>query len=117
MRLNGAHPGQPGREAQVIDHAQVLVQAGVFRQVAHLLVTARVRGLQAIHRHLAAVRPDKAHEDFDGGRLARAVRPDNAKDLSPPDGEGEVLEGWFGFFLPETLTVGLGDILAGDSDH
>src|SRR5256714_14888216 len=98
---------RPDREAvprQVPDSANVaeeLVRGEVLRERRRLrhvadvgLVTVRVReDVLALHPDRTVVGPQEADQDLQGRRLARAVRTDQADDLTRAGVEEESLEG------------------------
>ena len=58
--------------------------------VARRLADAAERNRTPAHGESAAVGRDRARQDVDEGRLARAVRADEAMDLAGPDVEGDL---------------------------
>ena len=63
-------------------------------QPGHVALPVRP-GREAVHGAGAAVGPEDAAEDLDGGALAGPVGPDVAHDLSVRDGEGHLPQGWY----------------------
>ena len=79
-------------EIQILDTGHVAIKGRVIRQIGQLTLGRKrvVPHGTAVHPHLAAIRLQDAAAAFQGGGLARPVRPDEAEDLSRPDGQCEV---------------------------
>ncbi len=79
------HPVDVAQQVEAVDHRQVPPELAALaehhadaRHVAHPLAPGR----QAVHLAAAGGRLQDAGEDLDGGRLAGAVRPDQADQLA-----------------------------------
>ncbi len=78
------------RKRHVFEHAEVAHQRAVLKQHADAAAQAvKVRALQrrhilAKHRHAAGCRPDRAHQQTQQRRLARAAGPQYGGDLAVP---------------------------------
>ena len=85
---------QRGEESQRLTDAHPSGQRGVLELGADaasqsVAVSSRV---EPEHRHLAGVGDAESLEDLDGGRLARAVRPEQSEQLAFADGERHIVE-------------------------
>ena len=105
-------------EPQQLAAAQPLVKGEVLGQVAHAGTGPRGADRRPEQTAAPRRRVDEAEEHLDRGRLARPVRPQEAEDLAPRHGQGEVpnrdlgaevlaerlgLEGGVGHGLPDRL--------------
>src|SRR5882672_10587176 len=102
---------QPGVEAQVLVHGEVLVQAEALGHVADALLDPLRLGGEVVahHRPAAAAGVEDPAQHADGGRLAGAVRPQHSEDLAVVDAERDVLDG-------DELAEAAGELL-GDDDR
>ena len=84
-----------GEEPQVLEHGQVREEVAALRHDAEATAPGvrRARGILAEHRHVAGVALAVALEDLDRGRLAGAVRAEQAEHLAGGDREGDAADG------------------------
>ena len=92
-RSAARHLGELREEAQRLGAGEELVVGRVLRQVADALLRALARDRRVEDEGPPARREDEPHQHLDGGRLAGAVRPDEAEDLALLDREREVVDG------------------------
>ncbi|KAG0767052.1 hypothetical protein G6F22_017715 [Rhizopus arrhizus] len=94
-RLRARQVLDGGKELQVLTHRQVFVQRKALGHVAD--AAAQRLGLfrhrQAQHLDLPRARLQQAAQHGDGGRLARAVRAEEAVDLAARHGQVDIVHG------------------------
>ena len=83
------------------------VEVGLLGQVSDLALHRDVARVAAEDHQLAARLVQQAEDHLDGGRLARAVRPEQSEDLVPVDVEVDAVHGARGVAHPE-VAEGLG---------
>jgi hypothetical protein len=79
------------KQIEAVAHGQVPPQLRALAEdhadARHVPLAVR-EGIAAVDLHAPAVGPQDAREDLDGGRLARAVRPDEAEQFAALQLEG-----------------------------
>lgn len=85
--LRQAEPGQSGVEVEQRGAGQPIVEAEIFGQVANASTRFGLACRVAKQARLAVRGADQSEEDFDGGRLTRAVGSQKAEDFTRLDGE------------------------------
>jgi hypothetical protein len=78
------HPIDAAEEVQVLHDREIAIERELLRHVADMLAhtLGKSRDVVACDGRLAVARPQKAAQDSDGRRLARAVGAEEADDLS-----------------------------------
>ena len=80
-----------GEEVEVIDDLHAAVEAALLGQIPDLVLSLAIHRL-AENPDLARVGGGDVHRHPDRGRLARAVRPEEAEDRAPRNLEGEIVD-------------------------
>ena len=82
---------------QVLDAGHELVQIGIIRQIRDLPLTRQRVFLDgnAVHKHLARVKPQDAAAGLDRGGFARAVVTDEPVDFAGADVQREIVHRLF----------------------
>src|SRR2546427_11299891 len=80
-------------EQEVVRSGEIRIQIWILRNVAEVSLEFEYVGrhVAAIEQHVAGGLVQKTSQDFYGGALARAVRPQQAEDLPWADGERHVV--------------------------
>ena len=98
QRLGLPHlpPASVRADEHVLEHGHRPEELDVLERARYALAHDLVRGCledrRAVEQHLAGVRPVEARDDVEGRRLAGAVRPDEARDVSLLDLERHAVE-------------------------
>jgi hypothetical protein len=84
---------EPSVQIQEFERGQVVVEIGVLREKPQPPARRDVRGRPSEEASLARVGAQEREHHLEGGRLARAVGPEQSEDLSGVDGQIEPLDG------------------------
>src|SRR5262245_61647191 len=96
---------------------QVLVKIWAFGQVAYARPHPQIVQRPSENSRLAGHRTQHSHQDFEGGRLARAVRPQKAEDLAGLDPQTQPVQRAQTPLAPETGLVIMREVFDLDYSH
>ena len=109
-----AHPKEVGKEVEIFGHGEVAIEGERARHVADGAAQAAIGAhhVLPVHDRRAAGGQEEGGEDAEEGRLARAVRPDEAEHFSLLDVDVDAAEG-----VDAAVVVGFGELSDGDEGH
>ena len=108
--LGGRDAEQPAVVGEQFLGGQVIVEVGLFRQVAEAALGREIAGRTSENARFAGRRKDQLQQQLQGGGLAGAVGSEKAEDLARFDLQGETVEDTPGPLPPEANGVVFGQL-------